>query len=423
MHKITQYFQSDKPADNHLLLAVDVSSKTLDVYTRYRHSNNEFELSDSFPNDLTTIAFKLSEFHKLASAHGYVNLSIVVEPSGCYEKKLTCYALQKGYSVWTVNPERMYKAGVVHHGDDGKSDPLDGKVLYMMAQMGNVRRLVPLTPQWQKLRDLGLWMEDATLAAADARIHIGTLRRGLFVDWDQSLDLSWGPTGRTLQEVYGFDPWHITRCSVEEFIEGMRAHRKGLPRKCLLRIWQQAQCSCSAPLSDDQREGIGAQLSYYWEIWMFHERRKQELAEQMVAIVEAMDPNKEWIPPLVSGFTAVTRAKILAETGPLYMFAHWRALLAYAGLKVRMRSSGNYRGKDKITKKGRVLLRKHLGQAAWVLSRKDRILGPYYHRKLSEGMPARKAKVACMRKLVKFLYGAAKSNQEFNLDRIYRSTG
>lgn len=127
--------------------------------------------------------------------------------------------------------------------------------------------------------------------------------------------------------------------------------------------------------------------------------------------------------PLVSGFTALARAKILAETGPLHLFAHWRALLAYAGLKVRMRSSGNYRGKDKITKKGRVLLRKHLGQAAWVLSRKDRILGPYYHRKLSEGMPARKAKVACMRKLVKLLYGAAKSNQEFNLDRIYRSAG
>jgi hypothetical protein len=89
MHKITQYFQSDKPAGNHLILAVDVSSKTLDVYTRYHQNNHEFELSDSFFNDLTTIAVKLTEFYKLALAHGYVNLSIVVEPSGCYENKLT----------------------------------------------------------------------------------------------------------------------------------------------------------------------------------------------------------------------------------------------------------------------------------------------------------------------------------------------
>ena len=80
-------------------------------------------------------------------------------------------------------------------------------------------------------------------------------------------------------------------------------------------------------------------------------------------------------------------------------------------------------GQDKITKKGRVLLRKHLGQAAWVLARKDRVLGPYYHRKLTEGMPARKAKVACMRKLVKLLYGAAKSSQQFNPERVYRSAG
>ena len=58
-----------------------------------------------------------------------------------------------------------------------------------------------------------------------------------------------------------------------------------------------------------------------------------------------------------------------------------------------------------------------------MLARKDRVLGPYYHRKLSEGMPARKAKVACMRKLVKLLYGVAKNNQAFNHERVYRNAG
>lgn len=117
------------------------------------------------------------------------------------------------------------------------------------------------------------------------------------------------------------------------------------------------------------------------------------------------------------------RAKILAETGPLSRFPHWRALLAYAGLKIRMRASGTWRGKDKITKKGRILLRKHLGQAAFSLLRKDRLLGPYYHRKIAEGMPGGKAKVACMRKLVKILYGAAKSRKPFSPQRVYQCAG
>ena len=422
MKKIAQFHQPDKPSSKHLVLAVDVSNRLLDLYSRYRQDGREFEISESFLNDLPTIHQKLDEYQKQARGLGYSGLSIVVEPSGCYEKKLTHAALQRGFDVWTVNPERMYKASVVHHGDDGKSDPLDGKVLFMMGQMGKVSRLIELPPLWAKLRQLGLWMEDSTLAAAAARIHIGAIRRQLFADWQQSGDLTWGPTGICVQQLYGFDPWKVTKGSFEDYVARMRGHHKGLHQRCLVSIWQQAESSCQAPLTPLQREAISGQLEYYWKTWNLHQGRKDTLAQQMVDVVEQLDPG-HWIPPLMSGFTELARAKILAETGPLEQFPHWRALLAYAGLKVRMRRSGKYVGQDKITKKGRVLLRKHLGQAAWVLARKDRVLGPYYHRKLSEGMLARKAKVACMRKLVKLLYGAAKSNQQFNPERVYRSAG
>ncbi|MEX0680295.1 MAG: IS110 family transposase [Balneolales bacterium] len=246
--------------------------------------------------------------------------------------------------------------------------------------------------------------------------------RQLFADWRQSGDLTWGPTGLAIQELYGFDPWKITKDTFSGYIAKMRAHQKGLHQRCLASIWQQAQSSCQAPLSPIQSEAISGQLEYFWQTWNLHLSRKDKLGQKIIDVVDRFDPG-HWIPPLMSGFTEVTRAKILAEIGPLEQFPHWRALLAYAGLKVRIRSSGKYRGQDKITKKGRVLLRKHLGQAAWVLARKDRILGPYYHCKLSEGMPARKAKVACMRKRVKLLYGAAKSNQQFNPERVYRSAG
>ena len=59
--------------------------------------DKEFELSESFSNDITTIQYKLQEYHKHARALGYQSLSVVVEPSGCYEKKPTSIALQKVY--------------------------------------------------------------------------------------------------------------------------------------------------------------------------------------------------------------------------------------------------------------------------------------------------------------------------------------
>lgn len=422
MRKITQFHDTDKPDPTNLLLAVDVSSRTLDLYSRYRQGGTEYEVADSFQNDLTTISGRLDAYAKQARGLGYNGLSLVVEPSGRYENKLTQTALQRGHRVWTVNPERMYKAGIVHHGDGGKSDPLDGKVLYMLARMGKVSRLVPLPGVWQRLRHLGQWLEDCTLAAAAARIRIGGLRRELFADYDQSKDLTWGATGQVIQELYGFDPWRITAGSYQGFLATVKAHRKGIPRRGLTRIWEQAQSSSAAPLPPDGRQIVSDQLNHLWGIWSEHTERKGQLEDQMIALVDGLD-SACWIPPLFSGFSECMRAKILAETGPLRRFPHWRALVGYAGLKIRMRRSGTWRGKDKITKKGRILLRKHLGQAAFSLLRKDRILGPYYHRKLAEGMPAGKAKVACMRKLVKMIYGAAKSDQPFNPERVYRCAG
>lgn len=422
MRNITQFQDREKPDPKNLLLAVDVSSRKLDLYSRYSQDGTEYELAESFSNDLTTIADRLAYYGRQARGLGYDGLAIVVEPSGRYETTLTRAAIEAGHRVWMVNPERMYKAGVLHHGDGGKSDPLDGKVLYMLARMGKVSRLVPLPGAWQRLRQLGKWQEDCTLVAADLRIRIGGLRRELFADYDQSSDLSWGATGQVIQELYGFDPWKITSGSYPGFLAGIKAHRTGIPRRGLARIWEQATSSCRAPLPTEHRQIVSDQLDHLWRVWSDHTLRKQALERQMITLVDGLD-SACWIPPLFSGFSQRMRAKILAETGPLRRFPHWRALLTYAGLKIRMRASGTWRGTDKITKKGRILLRKHLGQAAFSLLRKDRILGPYYHRKIAEGMPGGKAKVACMRKLVKILYGAAKSERPFNPKRVYRCAG
>ncbi|MBP3193060.1 transposase [Natronogracilivirga saccharolytica] len=420
MIKITHFQDSGKPDPSQLLLAIDVSSRTLDIYGRYVQNGNEFELSESIPNNVRSIMHLLSEYSRQAMVLGYSGLAFVLEPSGRHEQKFTHMAYKNGYSVWQVNPERMYKAGVIHHGDDGKSDPQDGKVLHMMARMGKVYLYQPLNDYWQQLRQLGWWLEDSSLAATDARVRMGELRRNLFVDYHQSRDLTWGPTGICIQELFGFDPWKITAGGDTQFINRVKAHRRGIPERCLRSIWDQAQSSCLYDPGKDMRALLNDQAEHLWKTWTHHAHRCEVLGRQMIQLVEILSEEHR-IPPIIPGFTELMRVKILAETGPLERFAHWRQLVAYAGLKIRMRRSGKYIGKDRITKKGRVLLRKLLGQAAFSLTRKDRILGEYYHRKRQESMPGRKAKVACMRKLLKLLYGAAMSKQAFTTERVYRS--
>ena len=114
-------------------------------------------------------------------------------------------------------------------------------------------------------------------------------------------------------------------------------------------------------------------------------------------------------------------ARILAETGPLSDFTSWRMLLRYAGLNIQMRQSGQYRGHYRISKKGRPLLRKILGQVVFSLVRQTGLYGDYYHRKRLS-MPGPKAVVAVMRHFLRKLHGWYRSEQAFDAKRHFTSS-
>ena len=67
--------------------------------------------------------------------------------------------------------------------------------------------------------------------------------------------------------------------------------------------------------------------------------------------------------------------------------------MRYAGLNIRECKSGQYKGKNKISKKGRANLRRVLGYIVLPLVKKNGLLGSRYHSKKEQGMPGNKAMV------------------------------
>lgn len=127
-----------------------------------------------------------------------------------------------------------------------------------------------------------------------------------------------------------------------------------------------------------------------------HSRRMAEIQTQIETLGEALKAQGA-LPRLdeaVSGVTLFNMARLIGETGPLGDFPSRRALLRYAGLNIRERKSGTYRGHNRISKKGRSLLRKVLGQMTFPLLRRIHLYGDYYHEKVNKGMLRQKAKVA-----------------------------
>ena len=120
----------------------------------------------------------------------------------------------------------------------------------------------------------------------------------------------------------------------------------------------------------------------------------------------------------ISGLSLFNLTRLLGETGPLDDFPGKKALLRYAGLNLRRRQSGTYKGRTRISKKGRPLLRKILAQTTFPLLRRIHLYGATYKRKREKGMVDHKAKVAIMRKFLCMLYGVHRSTHEFDLVRL-----
>ena len=93
-------------------------------------------------------------------------------------------------------------------------------------------------------------------------------------------------------------------------------------------------------------------------------------------------------------------------------------LLRYAGINIRMRQSGTYKGQYRITKKGRPLLRKILSQIVLPLVRRQCLYGEFYHRKRL-AMPGQKAMVVVMRSFLRKLHGWYRSGRAFDAERYF----
>ena len=114
-----------------------------------------------------------------------------------------------------------------------------------------------------------------------------------------------------------------------------------------------------------------------------------------------------------------TTARLIAETGPLSDFSSFRQLLRYAGLNLCERKSGVWRGKTKISRRGRANLRHVLNLWALSLVSPGRLYATYYRRKRdTEKMPGTKAMVCVMRKSLKMLYGWSRSGEAFDQGRV-----
>lgn len=408
-------------SNDHLLVCFDVSKHTLNLFSRHDEGGRTLSLEDVVANQTRAIEHVLTRCHEFARERGKNGLIVLCEATGGYERKLLDTAHRLGHRTALINPEHVAKFKTIESNDTGKTDHKDPRVMHLVARMGKTQKHRHLPEIYRRLRRLTAYYDDDQEVLTAIRLRIQSLVGELFPDYDKSATFTFGNTGSALMDAFQYNPYRIVKAGYGRFQKAMKRRVRWVRFATLEHLYACAEASRSYHRSDDEVELIVSRLIALWSDFERLTKRRALLQQQIEALGEELLeagalPRLDHLP----GITVFNLARIAGETGPLGDFHSKRALVRYAGLNIRERKSGTYRGQDRISKKGRPLLRKILGQATFPLLRRQHLYGPYYHRKLYEGMLAQKAKVAVMRRFLELLFALSKNQNAFEPDRFTR---
>lgn len=379
------------------------------------------EYSDECRNRTTVIEKKLLSYHDIAKKHGRKTLRIICEPTGQYQNSLFRTARRLGFFTCYVNAESVAKFRVVESNDSNKTDKKDPRVISTLGKLNKVIRFRLIGEDYLMLRKLHKIYDGCDVAITSLRCRIAKLLVELFCDYSFKKDFLYSNSGLALIQVYGCNPYRIVADGHQVFCRKIKKKAPRIMKDTLKRLWDDASSSTLNEMPTGYIEVLEMHLYDLLTDYFQQVDRKENIIEQMITILNRLretDPNIP--PPTPQVISDKNLARLLGETGPLSDFEHWRKLMRYAGLNLKTRQSGTFQGQNKISKKGRKLLRKVLQAIALPLVRKGSLYGEAYHKKKDQTkMPGNKAMTVVARHLLRKIYGWYRSGEAFDVQRFF----
>jgi transposase len=399
------------------IVACDVSKDRINVMMRLGRR----VIEEEWANRSQAICASLDVLQRKAALAGFGSLRVVAEPTGVYHRVLLRTAQRLGLEVAQVSGEAVAKMRVIESNDTGKTDLKDPFVIHTLASLGKTQTFRELTGLYALLREWHKEYNHADRQVVTAKGAVHTLLKQLFPDFDFCRDFMYAGSGVALFEIYQGNPYRIMQDGPARFARRMRKRAPGIRQTTLNRLYAQASQSVGSGPGDRHAALLAWRLWRTWQDYRRHQERKNEvkqIMEELYSELRAEDPKlPAGEPGVISTFHL---ARLVAETGPLSDFRTRRQLLRYAGLNLREKQSGLFRGQTRGSKKGRRLLRKVLGLVVLPLVRRKELYGDYYHQH-KEKMPGTKAMAAVMRKFLKLFWGWYRSGRDFDRSRVFVS--
>lgn len=330
------------------------------------------------------------------------------ESTGPYAEPLLSFLRRKEVKIVQVNPFHTKRLKELQGNSPGKTDKKDPKVIADIIELGHA--LTVIIPE-------GSAAELRRLTAARER---GMQRRTVLLNQLHSLLFLIFPEFlRVMKDIGNKTSQYLLKlcCTPEGIIELGIESLAGILKKISRGNTGRERAEA---LYKAARESVGVregQNSIALEIASI--LAAIEEADRFVAILKVeMDKHLKEIPYSksilsIKGIGTIITAGLIGEIGDFKQFRTIGEVLKLAGLDLYEISSGQHKGKKRISKRGRYLLRKLLFFAALGAVRKGGIMHECYQGYIKRGMLRMKAMIAIARKLLGVIFAVVRDQSVF----------
>lgn len=350
----------------------------------------------------------LEKFQKFISSFSidFNNCIIGMEATVHYWLSLYSFLIDLGFSCIVINPiqsdafRKMYIRQT-------KNDSVDSFVIAQILRFGEFSVSHFSDEDTFALRNLSRFRFALVDEASDWKRKLVAILDQVFPEYSSLFSNIYGVTSKELLSKYPLpeDMISIPADELAKMLSKCSKGRFGIDKA--KEIQEKASNSFGVKFAlksfSFQIKQIIAQIS-------FLEDQIFEIEDEIFSMINSLCP----VITSITGIGDVLGAAIFSEIGDISRFERANQLVAYAGLDVAVKQSGNFNATDtKISKRGSPYLRRAIWLAACVAAFKDPALSVYYQKLRQRGKAHGTAIGAVARKLTNIIFAVLRDNKAY----------
>ncbi|WP_124100166.1 IS110 family transposase [Ruminococcus sp. Marseille-P6503] len=378
---------------------------------KYKHEASVIDINgktllDSIPfaNDKQGCGKILAVFEKFEIAPD--DVIIGMEATGHYWLSVYAFFLELGYTVKVINPIQS-EAFRKMYIRQTKNDSKDSYIIAQIMRFGEYSATSLSEENIIALRQLSRYRLALVDACGDCKRRVIALLDQVFPEYDQLFTDTFGSSSTELllncptpEDMLAISTRKLTNI-LNKASHGKFGKEKAEELKAA------AKNTFGIAFAKD---AFSFQIKQLMQQVVFLENQLSELEEQ---ISNLLHETNQYI-TTITGIGDVLGAIIVSEIGDINRFERPNQLVAFAGLDVTVKQSGEFSGtKNKISKRGSPYLRRAIWLAAQRAAFCDPVLSEYYQSLRARGKHHLTAVGGVARKLCNIIFVILKENRPY----------